>query len=233
MSKTENEAVETTAPKSKREYEPIAVLLAKVMSAVEPVGKNERNTAQNFNFRGIDAVVNAVAPALQLYKVIVVPNVLEKTYGTVEVGQKRTVMTHVTLTVAYTFYGPAGDSITATVVSEAMDSGDKATAKAMSVAFRIALLQALSLPTDEPDPDQYSYERSASVPVAPTTLSEAQTQRLIDEVTNATMVETLRVVYNAWKDFHKAIVDDGSGLTVEEYLLRAAAELGDKNKAGV
>ena len=41
-----------------------------------------------------------------------------------------------------------------------MDGGDKATAKAMSVAFRIALLQALALPTSEPDPDSTSYERS-------------------------------------------------------------------------
>ena len=45
---------------------------------------------------------------------------------------------------------------------EVVDSGDKATAKAMSVAFRTALLQALCLPTDEPDPDASSYERSSS-----------------------------------------------------------------------
>lgn len=43
-----------------------------------------------------------------------------------------------------------------------MDSGDKATAKAMSVAFRTALLQALCLPTDEIDPDAESYERSSA-----------------------------------------------------------------------
>ena len=47
-----------------------------------------------------------------------------------------------------------------------MDSGDKATPKAMSVAFRIALLQALALPTDEPDPDSYAYERAEAKPKA-------------------------------------------------------------------
>jgi hypothetical protein len=46
------------------------------------------------------------------------------------------------------------------VPGEAFDSGDKATAKAMSVAFRIALLQGLSLPTDETDPDAQTYERA-------------------------------------------------------------------------
>ena len=45
------------------------------------------------------------------------------------------------------------------VAAEAWDSGDKAAPKAMSVAFRTALLQALALPTDDPDPDSQSYER--------------------------------------------------------------------------
>jgi hypothetical protein len=34
----------------------------------------------------------------------------------------------------------------------------------MSVAFRVALLQALCIPTDEPDPDSAAYERSPATP---------------------------------------------------------------------
>jgi hypothetical protein len=45
-------------------------------------------------------------------------------------------------------------SLTCRTPGEAFDSGDKSTAKAMSVAYRTALLQALTLPTDEPDPDE-------------------------------------------------------------------------------
>ena len=71
-------------------------------------------------------------------------------------------MGHVRVKVTYTFIGANGDAIKATVVGEAMDSGDKATAKAMSVAFRTALLQSLALPTDEVDPDASSYERSSA-----------------------------------------------------------------------
>ena len=48
------------------------------------------------------------------------------------------------------------------VPGESMDAGDKGTPKAMSVALRIALLQALCIPTDEPDPDTHSYERAAA-----------------------------------------------------------------------
>jgi hypothetical protein len=51
-----------------------------------------------------------------------------------------------------------------------MDSGDKAVPKAMSVAFRTALLQALALPTDEPDPDASTYERAAAPKVDVTAL---------------------------------------------------------------
>lgn len=144
----------------------IQVLLSRVMNDVNAVKKTDRNTAQNFSFRGIDAVVNAVAPALREHGVIVMPEVLEHTYSTVEVGRNRTQMEHVIVRVKYTFTGTQGDSLSCTVLGEAMDAGDKATPKAMSVAFRIALLQALALPTDEPDPDSYSYERAEAKPKA-------------------------------------------------------------------
>jgi hypothetical protein len=139
---------------------PIAQAMGAIMKEVGAIAKKDKNTSQGFNFRGIDSVVNAVSPALQKHGVIVVPSVEDYEYSTVEVGRNRTAMGHVKVKVTYTFIGAKGDEIKATVVGEAMDSGDKATAKAMSVAFRTALLQALSLPTDELDPDASSYERS-------------------------------------------------------------------------
>lgn len=147
--------------------EPLSIvqLLVRVMHAVGAVRKEERNEHQKFLFRGIDTVVKAVYPALVENGVVVMPTVLKSEYTTVEVGTKRTQMGHARLTVRYTFYGPAGDTLEATVSAEAMDSGDKATAKAMSVAFRTALLQALCLPTDDPDPDSESYSRAPAVSV--------------------------------------------------------------------
>ena len=141
---------------------PIAQALSEIMKAVGGIAKKDRNQAQGFNFRGIDSVVNAVSPALQKFGVVIVPSVEEYDYQTVEIGKNRTPMGHVRVKVTYTFIGANGDAIKATVVGEAMDSGDKATAKAMSVAFRTALLQSLALPTDEVDPDASSYERSSA-----------------------------------------------------------------------
>lgn len=134
--------------------------LSKVMADVGAVKKNDRNTQSNYNFRGVDAVTSAVYPALIAHGVIVVPKVLDYQYGTVVVGQKRTEMSHVRLTVQFTWIGPEGDALESVAAGEAFDSGDKATPKAHSVAFRIAILQTLCLPTDEADPDSNTYERS-------------------------------------------------------------------------
>lgn len=144
----------------------IIKLLSAVMEDAGAVRKSERNTHQNFNFRGIDAVVNAVSPALRKHGVVVLPTVNECIYETVIVGQNKTAMGHIRVDVTYAFYAPDGSTVSARVSAESMDSGDKATAKAMSVAFRTALLQVLCLPTDDTDPDASTYERSHSTIVS-------------------------------------------------------------------
>jgi len=159
----------------------IYVLLNHVMVEVGHVGKDARNPQGGYNFRGIDAVVNAVAPALRKYGVFVAPQVVEYHYGEILVGKNRTPMGHARVVVAYTFYGPAGDSIATSAPGEAFDSGDKATPKAMSVAFRTALLQSLALPTDEPDPDSQAYARADHQAPPPDVDQETGEVRMIDK----------------------------------------------------
>jgi hypothetical protein len=166
---------------------PIVQAMNAIMKEVGAIAKKDKNTSQGFNFRGIDSVVNAVSPALQKHGVIVVPTVEEYEYATVEIGRNRTAMGHVKVKVTYTFIGASGDSIKATVVGEAMDAGDKATAKAMSVAFRTALLQALALPTDEADPDSSSYERSNATDVLAATV-------ILKKISEATGIDGLAEV---------------------------------------
>lgn len=151
----------------------IVKLINRCMEDAGAVRKTERNNHQNFNFRGIDSVVNAVSPAFRKHGVVVIPQVNDCIYETVTIGQNRTQMSHVRVNVTYTFHAPDGSSIAATVSAESMDSGDKATAKAMSVAFRTALLQTLCLPTDDTDPDADTYVRSE----APKTASKPAPER--------------------------------------------------------
>lgn len=152
-----NDRTETTP------HQPITIhqRLSAVMEDVGAVGKGERNAQQGFNFRGVDAVVKAVAPALRKHGVTVMPTVIEKyrEAGTTKAGGS---METVYLTVQYTLFGPAGDSVTGIVAAQANDTADKATAKAMSVAYRTFWLQALCIPTDEPDPDLSYTERGAT-----------------------------------------------------------------------
>jgi len=155
----------------------IYAALGAVMEQVGAVKKQDRNEVQRFMFRGVDAVVNAVYPALVAHGVTVPPNVRSYDYGTVEVGQgdRRKPMGHARVVVEYTFTSAEdGSSVTTSAAGEAMDSGDKATPKAMSVALRTALLQSLMLPTDDPEPDATSYERAAAVDPAVVELNEAK-----------------------------------------------------------
>jgi len=149
---------------------PIQTALSAVMAQVQAVGKDGKNASQGFSFRGIDAVVNAVGPALRTHGVIVLPRVLRSEHGEFSTN-KGTVMHTALLEVEFTFVGPAGDTLSCSAMGESADAGDKATAKAHSVALRTALLQALCIPTDEPDPDSTSYER-APAPSPPMTATQ-------------------------------------------------------------
>lgn len=139
-------------------------VVAAVMEDVQAVGKKDRNSSQGFNFRGIDAVMNAVGPALRKHGGFIVPVVESVTYDTAT-SAKGATLNIARVCVNYAVFGQVGEPVSGSVVAEAFDMGDKATAKAMSVAFRTFLLQLLCLPTDEPDPDTFSYQVTAPVVV--------------------------------------------------------------------
>lgn len=133
--------------------------IALTLQKVKAVGKNERNQQQNFNYRGIDAVVNAVNPVLAEVGGFIIGEALSTEYESF-VSAKGTAGTVARLTAKYSWYGTdGGEPISGVVSSEANDYADKATAKAWSVALRTFLLQTLMLPTDDPDPDSSYIER--------------------------------------------------------------------------
>ena len=132
--------------------------ISATMADVGAVGKESRNAQQGFMFRGIDAVMNALQPAMKKNGLFVVPEVLEQT------REERTskgggLLIYSICKIKYTFYAMDGSSVSAVVVGEGMDSGDKATNKAMSIAFKYACFQVFCIPTAEmQDPDAESYE---------------------------------------------------------------------------
>lgn len=141
----------------------IYAAMAAAMADVGAIGKDSKNQQQGFNFRGIDEVYNAVHSILAKHKIFTVPTVLKD-----ETEERQTKSgTHLIyrkLTMQYRFYTVDGSFVDAIVLGEGMDSGDKASNKAMSIAHKYTFLQTFSIPTkEEKDPDFDSHEESSKI----------------------------------------------------------------------
>ena len=203
--------------------------LSAVMADVGAVRKDSKNQSQGFNFRGIDSVVNAVSPALRKHGVVVFPRVHTTEYSTVSIGSKGTQMGHCRVMVTYTFMDADGTNIESTVAAESMDSGDKATAKAMSVAFRTCLLQTLCLPTDDTDPDAESYERAPKQAAAPSSTTSRPTGKTtpFDQIVHkpSANINSLNTAQRAFIEKQTSEHVGGTLIAVSDVLGRKIASL--------
>lgn len=125
----------------------------------EGIAKDRKNDAQGYKFRGIDEVYNALSPLLAKNGLCILPrcterNVVERT------NAKGTALFYVTVRAEFDFVASEdGSKHTVTTYGEAMDSGDKATNKAMSAAYKYACMQAFSIPTEgDNDADAQTHE---------------------------------------------------------------------------
>lgn len=132
--------------------------IASVMGEIGAIAKSRNNVAQNFKFRGIDDVYNALHPLLAKYKVFSVPEILEERREE-RPTKNGGISTHVIMKIKYTFFTDDGSSFAAVVIGEGADHGDKASNKAMAIAHKYALLQVFAIPTEEmKDPDEDTTE---------------------------------------------------------------------------
>ncbi|WP_105613163.1 ERF family protein [Cronobacter malonaticus] len=128
-------------------YQAISAV-AKEMAATG-ISKDRTNTQQNFKFRGIDQVYNALAPALVNHGLLILPRITDRTV-TERTTPKGTVLFYVVVKAEFDFVSTKDGSVhTVVTYGEAMDSGDKATNKAMSIAYKYAAFQAFCIPTEE------------------------------------------------------------------------------------
>lgn len=139
-------------------------LIGKAMAEIGAIGKDSVNAQQGFKYRGIDAVYNTLYPVMAKYGLFITPEIIEhkreertstKTYNN---QTKTTTLLYSIITVRYTVYAPDGSSVCMTVIGEGMDSGDKATNKAMSIAMKYAMFQLFMIPTEAVDPDSECHE---------------------------------------------------------------------------
>lgn len=133
-----------------------------VMREVGAIGKDEKNEQQRFNYRSIEAVYNRVQPLFAQHGIFSYPKVIEQARAEGK-SKQGGVIHYAILTVEYTFAAEDGSSIAVVVVGEGMDSGDKASNKAMAAAHKYAICQVLNIPYQVIDPDQFKPEWAASL----------------------------------------------------------------------
>ncbi|MBG5882791.1 MULTISPECIES: ERF family protein [Providencia] len=103
----------------------------------------------NYAFRSIDAVYNALAPVLVKHGLLILTRCTERSVCE-RTSKGGGVLNYVTVKAEFDFVSVSdGSKHTVMTYGEAMDSGDKATNKAMSIAYKYAAFQAFCIPTEE------------------------------------------------------------------------------------
>ncbi|WP_257138458.1 ERF family protein [Streptomyces sp. rh34] len=139
---------------------PVHLAWLRVRKEVRAIAKGEQYNGggTRFNFRGVDTVVNTFGPVTLRHGVNVFPVKVDAEYRdtTTSKGNK---MRECTVRVSWLIVGPKGDTLSLQTQGEALDSADKGTAKAQSVALRVLLLTGGLTPTHDKDPDLSVIER--------------------------------------------------------------------------
>lgn len=152
-------------------------LIPEAMRRVGAIGKDSTNKQQGFKYRGIDAVYNALNPVMAELGLFIVPEILDhrreerETEKQINGQTVKSMLKYSILTIKYTMYAPDGSNVSCVVVGEGMDSGDKASNKAMSIGLKYACFQLFMIPTEEtavdPDAETYEVTSGARTPAAP------------------------------------------------------------------
>lgn len=148
-------------------YQAIAAVMAEM--AKRGISKDRRTTQgiSGYNFRGIDDVYNALAPLLATNGLVILPRMVGRTCEE-RVSKNGGNLFYVTVEAEFDLVSAEdGSKHTIRTYGEAMDSGDKATNKAMSAAFKYAAFQAFCIPTEgDNDADAHTHQIAPRLPPA-------------------------------------------------------------------
>lgn len=125
--------------------------------ACKGISKTDTNTYDNYKFRGIDSVYNAVSPVLAKHGLMILQRVISCTTEQ-RVGRNGAVLYSTTVDVEFDLISTDGSKHTIKTYGEGMDRGDKSVNKALTSAYKYALFQAFCIPTESTDPDSSSHD---------------------------------------------------------------------------
>lgn len=170
--------------------------IAAASSDIEAIAKSKKNQQQGFQYRGIDQFYNEIHPVLAKHQIFTTPEVIDEQRETLA-SKSGGALHFVRLKIKYKFYAVDGSFIEATVIGEGMDSGDKASNKAMAIAHKYALMQVFTVPTEDLiDPDAESHEtRPKTLPVP-----KQGVEKSVQPSTQGTLKELVQAMTDAkWK----------------------------------
>jgi hypothetical protein len=135
--------------------------------AKEGIAKTHANEVDDYKYRSIDDVLDRLAPLLARHRLCVLPRALER-HVSERADEQNRLLLHVAVRVSFTLTSVEdGTSHTVEAYGEALDGGDKATAKAMSAAYKAAMVQSFCIPVrgvEDPDRASHRLSRSAHGP---------------------------------------------------------------------
>lgn len=141
---------------AKHVYEAINAVQKELV--VTGISKDKRTTGSaQYNFRGIDDVYNALSPLMAKHGLIISPRFQDRRTEE-RIASKGYSLFYTTVTGYFDFISVVDGSMhTVVTFGEAMDSGDKGTNKAMSIAYKYACFQLFAIPTEatSEDPDAF------------------------------------------------------------------------------
>ena len=166
------------------------------------ISKDRTNTqGAGYKFRGIDDVFNALSPLLATHGLCVLPRMLTRSCEE-RMSKSGGNLFYVTVEAEFDLVSAEdGSKHTIRTFGEAMDSGDKATNKAMSAAYKYAAMQAFSIPTEgDNDTENHTHE------VMPK--SKANHTAMHDHITAISESTTLEELQARFKEAYKAAGTD-------------------------
>jgi len=178
-------------------YEAISAVQKEL--STQGISKDRTNTSQGsgYAFRGIDDVYNALSPFLAKHGLCILPRVLSR-----ELVERQSksggALFYVTVEVEFDLVASDASKHTIKTFGEAMDSGDKATNKAMSAAYKYACMQAFCIPTEgDNDADGHTYQVESQAQKKPVKIT-IDMEAAVDEMNAQTTMDGLKDCFAKW-----------------------------------
>lgn len=180
--------------------------VAAIMEELPGIGKNRQASAQQggYSYRGIDDITAALQPLFAKFRVVLFPRVTDIETHELVVNDKP--WTDTILRVSYDVcHGPSDTKMQVDVIGIGRDNSDKGANKALTQAFKYALLQTfcISDPSDDSDsgspatdvryerPRSGQRHRDTSSPGQATDNMTALLRKLVGEIYEARTGQTI------------------------------------------